>query len=382
MDPSAASAAAAAPSADSQVQHGYVRIHCPSCRLANEVAIPVGDEREFTVQCYHCKEHATLSIDTHGDPLNIAEGQPEWSNPPPELEPLVPPKKRKKPAAPSSEDATEEAADSASAEAPPDDDDDVEDMDESDEEEVRPLSARTGKAAAPAAAKKLAAANKKAAAKAAAAAPPAPAPPKLTGKKGASSAAAASGAASASFAKKPSADTAAHAKVKKSKSLDSNPPKEEELYIRPAMVKLGSVVLALFHDGYYYTGVVEGIQVSERSHSSKAAAYCCSTVFKRGERRGLCGAARASERACMHVRASVHAYASVRMRAPRCSWLPQRQHAPEPTLTHTLSLRPALLFGSVHACRRASSVPPRSHPPRRARPPKPPPRPPPPGHPS
>ena len=64
-----------------------------------------------------------------------------------------------------------------------------------------------------------------------------------------------------SFVNEPLADTAAQAKGKKSKSLDSNPA-SEALYIRPAIVKLGSVVLALFHDGYYYTGVVEGIRVS------------------------------------------------------------------------------------------------------------------------
>jgi hypothetical protein len=198
----------------------FVLIQCASCRAANEVAIPVGDCREFTVRCHSCEKHSQMSIDTAGEPLIVAQGLIDWSRPPPELPalpPAVPPKKRQKLVPPSAEQANG-ATDS-----------------ESSEEEDAPLSTRinqgepkgdSAKSRATKESKAPAATKKKSL-------PPPPPDP----------ASASSSTAVAALPQLP----------------------------RLSIVKPGSVVLARFHDDYYYTGVVQGMKVSRQREGRDGA---------------------------------------------------------------------------------------------------------------
>ena len=47
------------------------------------------------------------------------------------------------------------------------------------------------------------------------------------------------------------------------KAKKARAPATSNILVRPAIVRHGSVVLALFHDGYYYTGVVQGMKVRD-----------------------------------------------------------------------------------------------------------------------
>ena len=226
-----ASAAEAAPET-AHALHAFLFMHCSSCRYGNEVSVPVGDEREFTVQCHSCKALNLLTVETSGEPLIVAEGLAAWSQPPPEptiIASSVPPKKRPKTTVlvPSSTPADADEAGNAST--------------DSEEEEV--LSKR--KAASGVKPKGKATQSAKAAAAAAAAAV---------------AAAAVAAAASVPPAKAKKAKAAKKGGAAKREPVPAEPPPLPASEVRPAVVKAGSAVLALFHDGYYYTGVVEAIK--------------------------------------------------------------------------------------------------------------------------
>ena len=222
-----------------------VLIHCSSCHMANEVAIPAfTHERTFTIMCHNCKAHVELTIDTAGEPIVCAEGLMQWTLPPPEPPPVaaVQPKKRKKGiAASTEEEATDETVD-----VPADALDDVEDdEDDEDDEEDLPLSNRlTGASGA-----KKPVSSKKTLASAA------------HGKKAKAEPAAVADAKSAAMRAAGTASTSnSTARVEGSKKAPSAIRKLDEPYVRPAVVKLGSVVVAAHNDGYFYTGTVQEIR--------------------------------------------------------------------------------------------------------------------------
>ena len=241
--------------------HAYLLAPCASCRAPNEVAIPVGDEREFVFCCHACQAHSRLTIDTSGEPLVVAEGLPEWAHPPPEPEPnmlAVPPKKRQKPAI------------SAPKVVKSDDEDDVEDSDEGEPStEPAPTPAPT-----PAPASVSASVPKAPAAKHKTKAPPPPkpkAPPPPPKQKAPAAkrpavpapapAAGANGAAGGNGRGLPASQSRPHVQ-----------PPAPPAAARPAVVKHGSVVLAEFPDGYYYTGTVNEMEVTAAPPCRRACA--------------------------------------------------------------------------------------------------------------
>ena len=202
---------------DRQPLQAFVLMGCASCGAANEVAIPVGEEREFTVQCHTCKALSIATLDTGGEPLVVAEGMPEWSQAVVDaaeaVRASIPPKKRQKPAGHASRAADETAL-------------------------HEPSSSTHTKHA---------------------------------------------GAAAAKPAGSPLRKAAAGSPLRKAAAAEGTQPTGGD--VRPAVVKRGSVALALFGDGYYYTGVVEALRVSVRrvrrpSHAghlsvSPGCAYAC-----------------------------------------------------------------------------------------------------------
>ncbi len=54
-------------------------MQCAGCQLANEVSIPIGDQRVFAVQCCGCDALNEITIDTNGGPLVCSEGKAEWN---------------------------------------------------------------------------------------------------------------------------------------------------------------------------------------------------------------------------------------------------------------------------------------------------------------
>ena len=62
--------------ADSSPLCAFVLIQCASCRIANEVAIPIGSERTFVVQCHECRERNELTIDTNDANPHCCQGPP------------------------------------------------------------------------------------------------------------------------------------------------------------------------------------------------------------------------------------------------------------------------------------------------------------------
>ncbi len=101
-------------------------VHCARCKVANEVGLPLGGSGgEFTVRCCACGALNTVTVDTGGHPLVVAEGLPEWSGPPPQPPEAdtaashVPLKKRQKMAAAAA--AASASEDRASSSNDPDD---------------------------------------------------------------------------------------------------------------------------------------------------------------------------------------------------------------------------------------------------------------------
>ena len=68
----------------SKPTHAYLLAHCASCRAANEISIPCASTGgEFTIQCHACSAYSTLTLDTAGAPLVVAQGLAEWARRPP-----------------------------------------------------------------------------------------------------------------------------------------------------------------------------------------------------------------------------------------------------------------------------------------------------------
>ena len=226
---------------------------------------------EFAVRCHECRALNKVTLDAGGDPLLVAEGLIEWAHPPEPL-PLpavqgthkaMPAKKRHKAATMLSSVAADDDAElealEASASAVPvtarHADMDADDDDDDDDDEDKPL--RKAKANGK---------TSKGSAKRSGARP-------LSVKTGAPKAKG-SGASSAAAHINPSPPTqrapkeANGAKLAKGKggpvgkvgpvATSAKPAADGKA--RLAVIKLGSVVLALFHDGQYYTGVVEDMQ--------------------------------------------------------------------------------------------------------------------------
>lgn len=60
----------------------YLLMRCASCKLNNEVGIPLGKEvHEFAVRCHACRALNKVSLNAGGEPLLVAEGLLEWSKP-------------------------------------------------------------------------------------------------------------------------------------------------------------------------------------------------------------------------------------------------------------------------------------------------------------
>ena len=208
--------------------------------------IPIGDEREFTVQCHACQKLSVASIDTGGEPLIVAEGLPEWRVvEPPELpRAAVPPKKRQK---------------SAPVVPVEDDVDDVDDAEDEGEEIV--LVAASVPHTVTATTKGNRPSSK---VKPTAARPKSPQPSKL--------------------AQKPRASDAMAPRRPSSKGTKLPAAPLPAALVRTAVVKYGSIALAQFHDGYYYSGVIEGFRV--REGHARAALGC--TASRRPRRSAAC----------------------------------------------------------------------------------------------
>ena len=60
----------------------YWLLRCATCKLNNEVGIPLGKEvHEFAVRCHACRALNKVTFDTGGEPLLVAEGLLEWAHP-------------------------------------------------------------------------------------------------------------------------------------------------------------------------------------------------------------------------------------------------------------------------------------------------------------
>ena len=247
--------------ADSSPLCAFVLMQCASCRIANEVAIPIGSERTFVVQCHECRERNELTIDTNDATLIVAKGLPEWSVPPPPPPPppppsaAVPPKKRKALATASvvaANDAEQPEGLPSTAEGKPRV---VTAAGKSKGKKGQATAAAATDTAAPATKAPHAKPNgkpskaaKTAKAVKAEAAPAKPSKPQ----KGKSSAAQASVGAHGGGGGGSGGTSAAALAAP----------------VRVATVKRGSVAIALFGDGYYYTGVVDAMREGETPHDS------------------------------------------------------------------------------------------------------------------
>ena len=208
----------------------FLVVQCASCSESNEVEIPVGDRRAFTVHCCNCGRFSQVTLDTNGAALLVAEGLPEWSQEEPkeELPPAssVPPKKRQK---------------SAILPAPTKEESDNGDGIEDEDEELLVEKATTAKVAK---AKAKAPKPKTAPKPAAKPAKPVKATPKPT-------------------------RSAVAAALQESEEIESAAPDQSVDNPKLLQVRRGSAVLAEFHDGYYYSAVVEEAQ----GHSSFLVAW-------------------------------------------------------------------------------------------------------------
>jgi hypothetical protein len=60
----------------------YWLMRCATCRLNNEVGIPLGTEvHEFAVRCHACVALNKVSLDAGGETLLVAEGLTAWAHP-------------------------------------------------------------------------------------------------------------------------------------------------------------------------------------------------------------------------------------------------------------------------------------------------------------
>ena len=76
----------------------YLMMRCASCRLNNEVGIPLGKEmHEFAVRCHACRALNKVSLDAGGEPPLVAEGLSEWAHPSEPPPPPLPPKPPRQP---------------------------------------------------------------------------------------------------------------------------------------------------------------------------------------------------------------------------------------------------------------------------------------------
>ena len=264
---------------------------CASCKVANEVSIPVDSEqRQFAVRCHACQTLNLAKLDTGGEPILVAEGRPEWAHPPPEPPPTtrttMPAKKRHKPAPrmPSTEVADDDDAMDeldASASAVPVGATGAHDDSDAEGEPLR--AAPTGKAKVSAGkAKKVPAAPKAAAggtkAKGASS-KQLPSPPKKAA--AAASSTAGSKGIGKGAGKTAGAMAASNISAKAKKIAASVAPAAapaEPTVVRPAVIKLGSVVLAQFHDEQYYSGVVEDMQASHAACAAAASALASASA--------------------------------------------------------------------------------------------------------
>ena len=67
--PDAAEARASPETQATAEQTALLVMQCAGCHLANEVSIPIGDQRVFAVQCCGCDALNEITIDTNGGPL-------------------------------------------------------------------------------------------------------------------------------------------------------------------------------------------------------------------------------------------------------------------------------------------------------------------------
>ena len=77
--PDAAEARASPETQATAEQTALLVMQCAGCQLANEVSIPIGDQRVFAVQCCGCDALNEITIDTNGGPLVCSEGKAEWN---------------------------------------------------------------------------------------------------------------------------------------------------------------------------------------------------------------------------------------------------------------------------------------------------------------
>ena len=199
---------------DAGREQALLVMKCAGCQLANEVSIPVGEQRVFAVQCCGCNALNEITIDTNGGPLVCNEGKAEWNK----------------------HIRESQAEASASAEA--------------DEKEVPAPPEREEPATA--------------------------VPPKKRQKSGVAPRAEKEDTAKkevkAEKAEKVEKAEKKGAKPQPKAAVKPEPPQEAPAGPKPGMplvevprpvaVKLGSAVIAKFNDGYYYHGVVEEMQAS------------------------------------------------------------------------------------------------------------------------
>lgn len=78
----------------------FLVVQCAQCQRSNEIEIPMGGDRVFAVECCACASFSQVTLDTRGHPLLVAEGVDEGASEGSAgggVQPCsVPPKKRRK----------------------------------------------------------------------------------------------------------------------------------------------------------------------------------------------------------------------------------------------------------------------------------------------